>query len=262
MLNLIIDLGAHDGADLPHYLSQAKRVIAVEPIPELAGGIRSSYRVEIESGRLIVIEKVIQIDEKDADEVAFVIDQLKPGLSHIATEEEQKSAGPNVVRIRKIHLEDIFLEYGVPDYLKIDLEGYDKHIINWLCESQTYWPHEISFERLNAMDLANFLHNSPYEFFNIVSFYNPKKRYWADDQSSSAGPFGSEIKSPWMNRDELLQAYRHMPYPWFDIHAVREIPKGSIAGPADMTWYSMPLALRTKAFLWRVRRRLVQETSR
>ena len=262
MLNLIIDLGAHDGADLPYYLSQAKRVIAVEPIPTLAAAIRSSFRPEIESGKLVVIERVIQVSRGHAEYIAFMIDPLKPGLSHIATEEEQQTAGSSVARIKSILLEKIFLEYGCPDYLKIDLEGYDKHIIEWLCDSQTYWPYELSFERLNATVLDRFLENSPYKYFNILSFYNPRKRYWADDRSSSAGPFGPDIRSPWMERADFLKVYKRMPYPWFDIHAVQALPTGSLAGPPEMTWYSMPLALRMKAWLWRARERFVRRPSR
>ena len=257
MLNLIIDLGAHDGADLPYYLGQAKRVIAVEPIPTLAADIRSCFSAEIEAGRLVLVERVIQIAESDAEDIAFLIDPLKPEWSHIATKEEEHAGGSSVVRIKSVLLEQLFREFGVPEYLKMDLEGYDKHIVNWLCDCQRYWPLELSFERVPTMILERLLATSPYKYFNIVSFYNQQKVFRNKTITQGAGPFGSDIRSPWMNRNDFRGAYKKMPYSWFDIHAVKELPTGSELGPPDMNLYRIPLLLRLKTWLWRARERLL-----
>lgn len=252
MIDLIIDLGAHDGIDLPYYLSRAKRVIAVEANPVLANGIKTKYQDEVSAGRLVVIDRVISVEGDGSQEVGFFIDPLDPGKSCIATE-EQVIAGRNIALIRSVALKQIFNKYGRPDYLKIDLEGYDQKILQWLGKNPEYWPVELSFERVKPPFLDAFLRVSPYRYFNIVSFYNFEKIYGGRG-GKTAGPFGIDIRSPWMEREEFTRAYAAMPYHWFDIHAVEVVPQGTTVGPFDLRWYSVPFALTLKKRLWMARR--------
>lgn len=254
MLDLIIDLGAHDGGNLPYYLRRAKRVVAVEANPALATSISQQFVTEISSRRLSIIDRVIKVDDDESESVRFFVNQKRPGLSHIATESEVINS-QNTLSIKCIRPEELFLNHGCADYLKIDLEGYDEIILDWLCKNPKYWPAYISFERVKLSALEKFLKESPYRYFNMVSFYNFRNIYGAR-KGKTAGPFGSDIQSPWVEAEELLEAYKAMPYHWFDIHAGGTLPEGRSISAFDIRWYEMPLELKIKRRFREVRMRL------
>ena len=58
-MELILDLGAHRGQDLPYYLRKAKKVVAVEANPVLCNHLRSTFREELRDKRLYLEEGAV-----------------------------------------------------------------------------------------------------------------------------------------------------------------------------------------------------------
>ncbi len=116
--------------------------------------------------------------------------------------------------------------------VKIDLEGADLQILNSILASRQI-PDYISVENWGLPVLTALLEKKVFSSFNLVSFYNFKSIYGYSG-IDTAGPFGADIKSPWLNPNQVLDLYHRMPDPWFDIHAsVTPFPPGQI----DLTCY-------------------------
>jgi FkbM family methyltransferase len=81
MIDLIIDLGANDGADIPYYLMKAKQVVAVEANPILCEPLRSRYRDEINSGRLQIENVAVTVES--TGKCDFYLHKVHHGLSQM-----------------------------------------------------------------------------------------------------------------------------------------------------------------------------------
>jgi hypothetical protein len=51
---VIYDFGSNNSDDIPYYLKKADLVVAVEANPALCNQIRSRFKIEISTGKLVV----------------------------------------------------------------------------------------------------------------------------------------------------------------------------------------------------------------
>lgn len=124
MINdVIYDVGMHVGDDTAFYLSQGYRVVAVEADPKLVKAAQHRFWREIEQGKLEIVNVGISDTEGYAD--FWVCENLSEWNSfdrNIASRDGQKH---HSIQIRTMRFVTILKKYGVPYYLKIDIEGHD-----------------------------------------------------------------------------------------------------------------------------------------
>ena len=121
--NLIFDVGLNIGQDTGFYLSQGYQVLAIEADPTLAEAARKKFHREIREGRLEVLN--VGIAEKDglAD---FWIREEKPEFNSIRREiAARDSYAHHSTQIPVLRFASVIERYGIPHYLKIDIEGND-----------------------------------------------------------------------------------------------------------------------------------------
>jgi hypothetical protein len=58
-LDLIMDVGMHDGTDTAFYLAKGFKVVAVEANPDLVAAGRARFAREIDEGRLTIVGAAI-----------------------------------------------------------------------------------------------------------------------------------------------------------------------------------------------------------
>ena len=58
-MDLIYDVGAHQGEDTDFYLRKGFRVVAVEADPVLAARLRENFATAIDCGQLVVVEAAV-----------------------------------------------------------------------------------------------------------------------------------------------------------------------------------------------------------
>jgi hypothetical protein len=163
--------------------------------------------------------------------VDFYVHRYHSGLSRFPAPEKH-SADFRKIQIPACSYPELTEKYGQPDMVKIDLEGADLQILNSILASRQI-PDYISVENWGLPVLTALLEKKVFSSFNLVSFYNFKSIYGYSG-IDTAGPFGADIKSPWLNPNQVLDLYHRMPDPWFDIHAsVTPFPPGQI----DLTCY-------------------------
>jgi len=122
--NLVFDVGLNVGQDTAFYLSQGCRVLAIEADPTLAECARNKFAGEILAGRLTVLNVGIAAEEGLAD---FWICEDKPEFNsfHRAIA-ARNSYSHKCIKVPVLPFDAVIERFGVPHYLKIDIEGNDK----------------------------------------------------------------------------------------------------------------------------------------
>jgi len=123
---LIFDIGCHIGEDSDFYLRKGFNVVAVEANPELCERLKGRFAREVLDGQFVLVEKAIA---KSSAEIEFFIN-LKASIwgtteEDVARKNLRAGAPSKVIRIPGIAFTSLIEEFGVPYYLKIDIEGAD-----------------------------------------------------------------------------------------------------------------------------------------
>lgn len=229
--DLIIDLGMNNGDDTDYYLKKARRVVALEANPSLCEKAQLRFKNEIAAGRLEILNLAIW---SNYDRRTFYLNMENDHWSSLdrtwASRDETACVGVN---IDCVPLKYLFARFGVPHYLKIDVEGADHIVIGQLVDCE-YLPLYLSLEdcRFGYEYIAT-LSEVGYTGFKLL------------DQSSvpslqdamvghkfslgSSGPFGDEVPGDWLPRLAIEESYsrevrdrsnnRMAPRTrWWDIH--------------------------------------------
>jgi FkbM family methyltransferase len=118
---LIYDVGMHNGDDTAYYLWRGFRVVAIEANPELVATAANRFRCEIEAGSLKILNIGIAAEE---GELPFWVCQTDSRLSSFDRPLDSFYAAREIrVPCRKFR--SILDDFGVPFYLKVDIQGND-----------------------------------------------------------------------------------------------------------------------------------------
>jgi FkbM family methyltransferase len=113
----------HNGDDTAFYLHQGFRVIAIEANPELADLGKRRFSSQINSGRLIILN--VGIAERTGTGTFWICDDLTVWSSFEEKLMSKTGKEHHAVEIQTRRFSEILEEYGIPFYLKVDIEGSD-----------------------------------------------------------------------------------------------------------------------------------------
>lgn len=231
----IYDLGANNGDDIPYYLLKGDLVVAVEASPALAAGLRQRFAGEIAAGRVVVENCVLTVDPA-VSEVPFFLHRANDLLSQLPEPAPDRRAEFDQTVLPAATIAALVARHGNPHYVKIDLEGYDDAILRDLFRSGIFPPY-ISAEAHNVDVFCTLVALGDYSAFKLVEGEFVGRDYAehlvATDAGSQlyrfpcphgSGPFGNDVKGPWMDRALFLRYLAHVGPGWIDIHASRVDP--------------------------------------
>lgn len=224
--DLIFDLGMHQGEDTRFYLAKGFRVIAFEADPDLVAQCREQFAAELASGQLIIEAGAIVAD-KTLETVTFyknptvtvwgTIDpQWKERNSRMGWDSEE-------ITVPAVDFAACIEKYGVPYYVKIDIEGADMLSLRTLGdfpERPDYVSIESSKISLTDIDTElDVLEELGYDAFKAVqqatipgtrALRPPREGKDIDYvmERDSSGPFGEETPGDWCTRAQLRRDYR------------------------------------------------------
>jgi FkbM family methyltransferase len=165
--DLIYDVGLNNGDDTAYYLKRGFRVVAIEADPKLATQVTERFPEEIRSERLKVLNVGIAAEEGD---LPFWICETQPEWSSFDSEiASRDGSSHHQISIPCRRLSSILQEYGVPYYLKVDIEGNDPLCIEDL--DRLHLPKFISVEAL-GVDLLSSLSEKGFKRFKCISQYH------------------------------------------------------------------------------------------
>jgi FkbM family methyltransferase len=230
---LVYDLGMNNGDDTEYYLTKGYRVVAVEANIRLCAEVERRFADAIDDGRLEVLNLALADQE---GEIEFYVNTRSHVKSTIFPQELESGLWEKTV-VRARRFTQVLDEKGPePEYIKIDVEGFDAKILSELHRAGIR-PKYISAEA-HTVDTYCHLVAMGYQQFKLVAGESVHKDY-ADTsiealdgtrqsfrfRQHSAGPFGDDIRGPWLDKNQILwhwlgRATLYGPS-WFDIHARR-----------------------------------------
>jgi FkbM family methyltransferase len=221
--DLIFDVGLHKGQDTDFYLRKGFRVVAIDAAPTLVEAAAQRFAPEIESGQLNLVAAAI------ADRPGPVVLHLNEN-SHWNTTQpswSQRNARmgfpeSGAVEVQGVTFDSLVQRFGVPYYLKIDIEGADMLCLEGL--NSLAVPRYVSIES-DKLSWAALLHEFDvlealgYNRFKVVPQH--KVRHQAPPvparegrhvdytfEHMSSGMFGEEAPGQWLTRRQALARYR------------------------------------------------------
>lgn len=161
--DLIYDIGMHNGDDTAYYLHRGFNVIAVEADPDLAVAGRERFADAIATGRLTIVNAAIA--EQTGEAEFWICDQLRVWNSFDRSIASRNGLPCHPVKVQTLPLRNLLAEYGVPYYLKVDIEGHDHIAIADVSVEDA--PEFISME-LNSVDDFWLLRSKGYCRFKCI----------------------------------------------------------------------------------------------
>lgn len=229
--DLVFDIGMHKGEDTTYYLQQGYNVLAVEANPQLASFCKEKYKDAISGGRLTILNAGIA---KDTGNIPFYIN-----LDNSEWSSFDKAIGARnnsrfeTVAVSCVTTRSLFEQFGVPFYMKVDIEGNDFLCLNDIPEAGTKPPY-VSCEAVH-IEWLDILYQKGYRRFKLInqgdgfhsmnlnrekSWYYPyyrKIKGGIEKRArriikfahlpSSSGPFGENTKGKWKTYEEVRAMY-------------------------------------------------------
>lgn len=130
---LIFDIGANVGIRTSVFSRLSKSVIAVEPNHELVKILESRFK----GSNVTVLEKACGA-EASVKEFFLGENHLLSTFSTSFINHKKETGNSNSwsqsIEVETISLDHLVTEYGVPDFCKIDVEGYEKEVLSGLSQ--------------------------------------------------------------------------------------------------------------------------------
>ncbi len=181
--DLIYDVGMNEGQNTEIYLDEGFRVLAIEADPELAKKASLRFEREIRSGHLTILN--VGISDRDSVEKFWICEDNSEWSSFDRASAARNGCAHHSIDVQTRRFDSILKEFGIPIYLKIDIEGKDLDCLEAMrgmplpkfisVEDQGFdlKEHRVppSLERLNSLG---------YKYFNLVaqSNFRPLFRRW------------------------------------------------------------------------------------
>jgi FkbM family methyltransferase len=229
--DLIFDIGMRHGEDAAFYLAKGFRVVAFEADPTLAEKGRQRFDREIAAGRLRLVEGAIVPRSLvcPGGKVRFYSNPTHTEWGTVFEDwarRNETTGHPSVwLEVDVVDLERCFGEFGIPRYMKIDIEGADVACLDALAsfavrpDFVSIESEKASFTRLTGeLDILSRL---GYEDFQVVQqgrvhrqrppFPAAEGEYhpWSFSYGSS-GLFGNELPGEWVGLDAAIRRYRRI----------------------------------------------------
>ena len=227
---LIYDVGMHKGEDTDYYSKKGFRVVGFEADPYLVKYCKKRFSDRIRKGELSIIEGAIvtkDISGEDQETVKFyrnkdssVLGTVSPGW---ANRNEMLGTVSEIVEVPIVDFAACLAEYGIPYYLKIDIEGSDSICLKALLNFEQR-PSYVSIESekivfYKLIQEFTLLRQLGYTKFKAVqqmgvslqSEPNPSKEglyIGYRFENGSSGLFGEDLPGKWKNGDEIIKEYK------------------------------------------------------
>jgi FkbM family methyltransferase len=223
--NVVFDVGMHKGEDTEFYLKKGFDVVAFEANPELIAHCARRFGDDIAQGRLRIVEGAIA-PETAGERLVFYKNAQKSvwGTIEASWADRNQRLGTESIKIEvpRTDLASAFQTYGMPYYLKIDIEGADHVVLQELqkCDDR---PRFISIEA-EKVDFAELrktltaLQSLGYTAFKAIQQATiPDTKFVTTTVRGeplshvfaygASGPFGEDLPGSWSGHDACLHQF-------------------------------------------------------
>jgi FkbM family methyltransferase len=228
--DLIYDVGLHEGEDTDCYLKKGFRVVAFEADPDLVAHCQNRFAQAVATDRLVIVEGAITDRVPGPDEtITFYRNRDVSVWGTIDAEWMARNSRLRTtsepIEVKAVDFAMCLSTYGVPHYLKIDIEGSDLVCLRALTQLQgrpdyiSIESEKQSFDKLQAeIALLVELGYASFQAVQQVGISSQREPYparegtWADHRfpEGSSGLFGAELPGPWLDQRQVIERYRRI----------------------------------------------------
>jgi len=247
---LVYDIGLYDGSDTAYYLDAGHDVVAIEANPNMVERAQARFAEQLAAGQLTLVHRALC--DTPGQTLELVISGEDPGSSSVFAERVQRRHPIGKHSVQGTTLGEVFAEHGQPDFIKIDIEGADRHaILPLTAETRPRWlsfeigddfeellDHlaAIGFTGFKLINQCNFLELAHQEnlafrikrkLMSLMGYSQPRfvrlaGREFALERSSGPAPWESD--GDWQDQASLLARWHAMlargeMSGWYDLHA-------------------------------------------
>ncbi|UFH55443.1 FkbM family methyltransferase [Spirosoma sp. KNUC1025] len=132
--SLCFDVGANIGNRVKPFLALGARVVAIEPQKECCDILKKRF-----SNSIVIINKGLGAQEESRDFYVSDASTISTFSSDWmeATTETKRFEGYTWSETRRVEvttLDQLIAQYGLPDFIKIDVEGFEQEVISGLSQ--------------------------------------------------------------------------------------------------------------------------------
>ncbi|SAL37354.1 FkbM family methyltransferase [Caballeronia humi] len=260
---LIFDIGVNAGEDTSFYLEKGFRVVGVEANPRIFAQLQVTFAAAIADDSLTLLNIGIW---KEASTLPFYVNLDN---DHWSSFDPAYGCRDNtrheIINVPCFTIESLVKKFGVPRYLKVDIEGGDKLVLADLAKIR-HLPPFISVEEFGNHTLPE-LFKAGYRQFKIVPQRTKEQSTSGETQKEGfhvervftgkdSGVFGLDLAGDWLNYDQALLRFRQCVRTadgksagpadeWFDVHAA--LGESSMTPPSSIRWlWTLARKLRAK----------------
>jgi FkbM family methyltransferase len=261
--SLIFDIGCNDGQDSNFYLKKGFRVVAVEANPALCAQLRQRFAGQIADRRFLLVEKAIAekagVVEFYVNEVENIRSTIMPG--HVERADALGRPSTKIV-VPSITFSTLIEEFGVPYFMKVDIEGADLLCVKGLArvtERPIFLSTEYPLTLADQISELLLLRKLGYKRFKLIDQMSvpsqvpprPAREGQYNTHNfefNASGLFGAELPGAWLTLRGIIARYvllfarnkrmgllRRLPFlnrfaghgSWYDLHAsILDAPAG------------------------------------
>jgi FkbM family methyltransferase len=222
--DLIFDVGMHLGEDTDFYLKKGFRVVAFEANPDFVERCRSRFSNAIAADRLTIVSGAVAPGVEAT--LPFYVNTVDTTWGTLNPEwvgrNDRRGAPSRQIRVERVDIGEQFRRYGVPYYLKIDIEGTDTaaaEVLRALEDRPRFISIETDIFRLSKVKAEiELLRSLGYRKFKPVQQMGIKDMRVALQtrdgtafeyvfERGASGLFGSDLPGEWLNYKECRRAY-------------------------------------------------------
>jgi FkbM family methyltransferase len=235
--DLIFDLGANHGEDTEFYLDKGFRVVAVEANPVLFAQLSGRFASAMARGQLVLLNVGIW---SEARTLPFYVNEENDHWSSFDPAYGARDGTRHqILEIPCLTAPELLRRFGVPRYMKIDIEGADRLVLAQM-GGLSPLPRYVSIEEYGVGSIHD-LAALGYARFQIVP---QRDKSWAvppdppregrlirrQFNGTDSGLFGAELPGAWLDLRTALAVFTSSvrrpdgtyvgpPDEWFDVHA-------------------------------------------
>jgi FkbM family methyltransferase len=193
--NLIFDIGANEGAKTDVFLRLGARVIAVDPDDACSRGLTERFLAfRLNPRPVTIVTKAVSdtvgTEEMLIDGPGSAVNTLSPKWAESLRKNKASFAyghcGLEFKRTKLVEtttIDDLIAQYGVPFFVKIDVEGYEISALRGLHRPVSYLSFEVNLPEFRAEGmecigvLAELAHNGRFNYASDCT-YDLKFKEW------------------------------------------------------------------------------------
>ena len=223
--DLIYDVGMHKGEDTEYYLKKGFRVVAFDANPDLVKENRERFSQALNEKNLIIIEGAI-VNNANIKKIRFYknLDNTVWGTidPEWALRNEKLGTHNQEIEVEPVDFCKCLEIYGMPYYMKIDIEGADEVCLKTLAQFDTrpnylsIESEKIDFEKLmHEFEMLTELGYVKFQAIQQMDIHKTRLPYPSKEGESvshvfvpdSSGLFGRDLPDHWQSREEILKEY-------------------------------------------------------